>query len=65
MLNATPKNFARFGKSLVASPLRASRASLNKNVGRRQARALASSGETIKVGINGERLGASKKRHIC
>ncbi|KAK9917737.1 hypothetical protein WJX75_007639 [Coccomyxa subellipsoidea] len=53
MLNATPKNFARFGKSLVASPLRASRASLNKNVGRRQARALASSGETIKVGING------------
>ncbi|EIE18175.1 glyceraldehyde-3-phosphate dehydrogenase, type I [Coccomyxa subellipsoidea C-169] len=53
MLHATPKTFARFGSSLVALPLKVSRASPSKNVGRRQARALASSGETIRVGING------------
>jgi len=54
MINATPKNFARFGNSLVAAPLKMSRSSLSKNVGRRQARALASDGEIIRVGINGE-----------
>ncbi|CAL8463318.1 g2852 [Coccomyxa elongata] len=53
MVNAAPKHFARFGSSLMASPLKVSRASLSKSAGRRQARALASSDETIRVGING------------